>query len=230
MFSRAAFVMAAVALVLALAAQAQAQTAPPDPVRVPAGFLGAGFGLASNDAASRMRLYEEGVASQWLIEAAVALAPRISLGVELSQPSAATAFTTVGAGRAQIAGRQQERVLVGLLRVRLAQAGRLAFDAVAGGGLVFQHHESGGCVPAQTRCESTGTGPSLDERAPVIAAGFDLPIRLGRHVELVPAARLYDLRRGEHTVASEQDFNLTWQFEWKSSTRAALLMNARVIW
>ncbi|MCC6988223.1 MAG: hypothetical protein IT181_04455 [Acidobacteria bacterium] len=229
MSTRVVFVVIALASMLPTGI-AQAQNAPGDAVRLPAAFLGAGFGLASNDAASRMRLYETGIPSQWLVEGAVALAPRVSLGLELSRPSAARAFTTVGLGRAQIAGRQDELVLVGLVRLRLAQAGRVAFDVVGGGGILFQHHESGGCVPAQTRCDSTSSGPSLDERAPVIAGGFDLTIRLGRHVEFVPAARLYDLRRGEHTVASEQDFNLTWQFAWMSSTRAALLANARVVW
>jgi len=45
---------------------------------------------------------------------------------------------------------------------------------------------------------------------------------------MVVDARAYFLRRGEHT--SESDINLSWQYEWKSSTRAAVGVIGRVEW
>jgi hypothetical protein len=194
---------------------------------LPAAMLGVAFGPSTNDASSRMRLFEEKHALLWLAEGGLALSDRVGLGVEYSQPSAATAFTTVGLGRFQIAGRQQERVVIGLLRARLGNAGRLAFDVVGGAGVVFQRHETGNCTPAQTRCEAID-GPALEERAAAVAAGVDLPVRLARHFELAAIGRTYFLRRGEHTSAS--DPSLPWQFEWRSSTRLAILVDGRIVW
>ena len=213
--------------VLLCVASAAAQPVGSDSVPLPSVFVGAGLGPATNDAASRMRLYEEGWATVWVVEAGAAVSERVGVGVEYSQPSAATAFTTIGAGRAQIAGRQEERVLLGLLRFRLAGVNRLALDVVGGAGMLFQHHESGGCVPAQNRCENTD-GLSLDERAPAFVLGLDVPIRVARHFEIAADARAYLLRRGEHTSAT--DVNLSWQYEWRSSTRVALGVIGRFVW
>jgi hypothetical protein len=174
-----------------------------------------------------MRLFEDGWASAWLVEAGAALSPRLGIGVEVSQPSAATAFTTVGLGRFQISGRQEERVLLGVIRGRLAEERRWALDVVGGAGVLFQHHESGGCVPAVARCEDT-SGPALDEQAPAFVFGMDLPVRLARHFAIAAALRAYVLTRGDHTSA--QDINLAWQFEWRSSTRGAVTLNGRVMW
>ena len=123
-------------------ARAAAQPARSDSVPLPSVFVGTGIGPATNDAASRMRLFEEGRATVWLVEAGAAVSERVGIGVEYSQPSAATAFTTVGAGRAQIAGRQEERVLLGLLRARLTGVNRWALDVVGGAIVLFQHHET----------------------------------------------------------------------------------------
>lgn len=213
--------------VLLCVVSAGAQTASTGSVPLPAVFAGAGIGPITNDSASRMRLYEEGLAAVWLVEAGAAVSERVGIGVEYSQPSAATAFTTVGLGRAQIAGRQEERLLLATVRARLAGVNRWALDVVGGAGILFQHHESGGCVPAQSRCENTD-GPSLDERAPAFAAGLDIPFSVARHFEIAAAARAYLLRRGEHT--SESDINLSWQYEWKSSTRVAIAVVGRVVW
>jgi hypothetical protein len=174
-----------------------------------------------------MRLFEEGLAAVWLIEGGAAVSKRVAIGAEFSQPSAATAFTTVGVGRAQISGRQEERVLLATVRGRLAGTTRLALDAVGGAGILFQHHESGSCTPAQTRCEDT-SGPSLDERAAAFAVGVDIPVKLARHFEIAADVRAYFLRRGEHT--SETDINLSWQFEWQSSSRAAVAVTGRAVW
>ncbi len=213
----------AVAASAAVRAQAPAATV----VALPSAFVGAGFGPSTNDAKSRMRLFEEGLATTFVVEAGAALAARVGIGVEYSQPSAATAFTTVGAGRAQVAGRQEERVVLGVLRGRLAGNRRWAFDAVGGAGVVFHRHLSGGCVPAVARCEDT-SGPAVDERAPAFVFGIDVPVRVARRFELAAAVRAYNLRRGEHTSA--QDINLSWPFEWRSSTRAAVMLNGRLVW
>jgi hypothetical protein len=198
-----------------------------DSVPLPRVFLGAGVGPSTNDAASRMRLFEKGVAAVWLLEAGAAASERIGIGVEYSRPSTATAFTTIGAGRAQIAGRQQEQQLLAMVRARLIGVNRWAADMVGGAGILFQHHESGQCVPARTRCENTD-GFSLDHRAPAFAAGLDIPVKVASHFEMVVDARAYFLRRGEHTSAS--DINLSWQYEWQSSTRATVGVIGRVVW
>ena len=208
-------------------ARAAAQPARSDSVPLPSVFVGTGIGPATNDAASRMRLFEEGWATVWLAEAGAAVSERVGIGVEYSQPSAATAFTTVGAGRAQIAGRQEERVLLGLLRARLTGVNRWALDVVGGAGVLFQHHETGGCVPAVPVCEST-EGPAIDERAGAVAIGVDVPVRITRHFAIATAVRAYFLRRGEHT--SESDLNLPWQYEWRPSTRGAVVVSGRFVW
>ncbi len=116
-------------------APALAQASGSNRSTLPAVFVGAGAGPAANDAASRMRLYAEGTAFAWLVEAGAAVSPRIGIGVEYSQPSAATASTTVGVGRTTIAGREEERVLLGVLRGRLAGSRRVSLDALGGAGV-----------------------------------------------------------------------------------------------
>jgi hypothetical protein len=211
-------------VVVAGASAARAQATSSAVVAFAPAFVGAGFGLSTNDAESRMRLFEEKLATALVVEAGAALGARVGIGVEYSQPSAATAFTTVGLGRAQIAGRQEERVIVGLLRGRLSSTRRWALDVVGGAGVLFQHHESGGCVPAVARCEDT-SGLAVDERAPAIVFGIDVPVRAARHFEVVAALRAYHLRRGEHTSA--QDINLSWQYEWLVHTRRCHLIPER---
>lgn len=213
--------------VLLCVASAAAQTSGSGSMPLPRVFVGLGAGLSTNDAASRMRLHEDGLAAVWLVEAGAAVSERVGIGIEFSQPSAATAFTTIGAGRAQIAGSQEERVLLAMVRARVAGMNRWALDVVGGAGVLFQHHESGGCEPAQNRCEDTDDR-SLDERAPAFAIGLDIPVRVARHLEIAGDVRAYFLRRGEHTSAS--DINLSWQNEWRSSTRAAAAIVGRVVW
>jgi len=137
--------------VLVSVASAAAQSTSADSLLLPRLFAGAGAGPATNDASSRMRLFEEGLAAVWLVEAGAAVSDRVGIGVEYSQPSAATAFTTVGVGRLQVSGRQEERVLLATVRGRLAGTNRLALDAVGGAGILFQHYASGLCTPAQSR-------------------------------------------------------------------------------
>ncbi len=194
---------------------------------LPRVFVGTGAGPSTNDASSRMRLYEEGLASVWLIEAGAAVSERVGIGVEYSMPSMATAFTSIGAGRAQIAGRQEERLLLAMVRARVGGMNRWAMDMAGGAGVLFHHHESGGCEPAQNRCQDTDDR-FLDERAPAFAIGLDVPVRIASHLEIAAEVRAYFLRRGQHT--SESDINLSWQYEWRSSTRAVAALVGRAVW
>jgi hypothetical protein len=172
-----------------------------------------------------MRLYEEGGATQWLVDMAVGLSTRISVGAEYSRPSAAIASTLTRSAR--FTGRQEERVLVGMLRARLAGLNGWAVDAVGGGGVLFHTHQAGSCVPLPDRCD-IASGPVVNERAPVWAVGLDVPIRIATHIELVPNFRKYFLQRGEQTSAANP--NLMWQFEWRSSTREAVGVAGRLVW
>jgi hypothetical protein len=150
--------------VLLCVASAAAHTRGSDGLPLPRVFVGAGAGPATNDATSRMRLYEQGLAAVWLVEAGAAVSERVGLGVEYARPSAATAFTTIGAGRAQIAGRQEERTLLAMARARVAGMKRWALDVVGGAGVLFQHHESGGASPLRTAAKTPTTGPSMSGR------------------------------------------------------------------
>jgi hypothetical protein len=194
---------------------------------MPAVYLGAGGGASNNDAASRMRFYEDGLAAVWLVEAGAAVAERLSLGIEFSRPTAATAFTTTALGRSQSAGLQEEWVLMPLARVRLAGTGRWAVDAVGGAGRLFQHHRSGTCTPVQDRCETTDNGPSRETLAGTLLAGVDVPFRAGRYFELVAGLRTYFLRRETRPTINER--NIEWQFETRPSTRVAAVIVARLV-
>lgn len=219
--------LCACALLAGLPAFAQSRR--PGPAPVPAVSVGAGVGTSTNDAASRMRLTREATIAVRLLEATAAVSTRIGIGVEYSQPSAASASTTVGVGRTTIAGRQDERVLLGLVRARLAGTGRLSLDALGGAGVLFQHHESWSCTPASERCAAVKGGSVIvDARAPAMTWGIEVPIVVAHHVEIVPGVRAYSLRRGEHISRSGIYFD--WQNEWRSSARGALLVTGRLVW
>jgi hypothetical protein len=217
----------AAALLWSCAVPAWAQPAESTRLPMPAISIGAGGGPSSNDASSRMRLLEDGLAAVWLVEVGAAVADRVSLGLEFSRPTAATAFTTVGLGRSQVAGRQEEWVLMPMARVRLAGRGRWAFDAVGGAGLFFQRHESGSCTPAQDRCETTDNGPSRETFAWTGLVGVDVPLRIARHFEIAAGLRSYFLRRQRRPTVNER--NLEWQFETRPSTRVAAVVVVRVV-
>ena len=102
-----------------------------------------------------------------------------------------------------------------------------AVDVVGGAGVLFQHHEMGGCEPAVVRCEDT-SGPALDERAAAFMGGLDVPIHLAPHFAVAAALRAYFLRRSNHI--SGGDISYPWQQEWRPSTRAAVAVNARLLW
>ena len=206
---------------------AEAQTPARDDARLPAGFVGIGAGPSTNDASSRMRLFEDGLAYVWFVEGGAAVSRRFGVGLEYSRPNPATAFTTAGAGRSQFSGRQSEWNLLALARVRVAGTSRIAADVVGGAGMMFQHHQMGVCDPAVPRCENTD-GPALDHWAPAFAAGLDVPVSVAPHFTIGAAARVYFLRRSTHVTGD--GLFLPWQHEWRPSVRTAIVLDARLTW
>ena len=210
---------------LSVLAEARAQGA--DDARLPAVFVGIGAGPSTNDASSRMRLFEEGLAYVWFVEGGAAVSRRLGIGLEYSRPEPATAFTTVGAGRLQISGRQEEWNLLALVRTRVAGTNHLAADVVGGAGVMFQHHQMGVCEPAVLRCENRD-GPALDRWAPAFAGGLDVPVSVAPHFTIGAAARVYFLRRSTHVTGDGQIH--PWQQEWRPSVRTAIVLDARLTW
>lgn len=212
---------------LAIAAPAAAQPAASPAAPMPRGFVGAGIGIITNDAAARMLVSEDGIASMWLVEAGAAVSKRVSLGVEFSRPSEATAATVVGKGTTQHSGRQTEQLLLAMIRARAAGNSRASLDIVAGGGLLFQRHQAGSCIFAQPRCEDT-SGDSLRNRSHAYVVGAEFPVRVGTRLEIVGSGRVYFLRRGVHRV--DPLLVPSWQFDWVPSSRTAGIIMGRVTW
>jgi hypothetical protein len=205
-------------------APAYAQAGDPDAVPLPRAFVGAGLGAGTSDAERRMRLVGEGSSLIWLVEGGAALATRVGVGVEFARPTAVSASTS---GRSfNTSGRQEERVLVGLVRVRAFGFDRWTLDVAGGGGLLFQHHELR-FAPCVSGCNDT-TREVLDRRAPAFAFGADVPVRLGRHFAVSALARYYALFRGEHVT--ELPVLVPWPYEWKSSRRLAISISGRAGW
>lgn len=194
---------------------------------MPQVFVGAGIGIITNDAGARMRIFEDGIASMWLVEAGAAVSKRVSLGVEFSRPSEATAATVVGKGTTQHSGRQTERLLLAMVRARAAGNSRASLDIVAGGGLLLQRHQAGSCIFAEPRCEDT-SGESLSNRSHAYVVGAEFPVRVGTHLEIVGSGRVYFLRRGVHLV--DPLLVPSWQFDWVPSSRTSAIVTGRVTW
>lgn len=223
-FKKSAPVFVVGVLLVCPGAPVHAQTAEADAVPLPRAFVGTGLGPATSDAESRMRLFGEGSSLIWFLEGGVAVTTRVGVGVEFARPTTVSAVTS---GRSfHASGRQKERVLVGLLRVRAFGFHRLALDVVGGAGLLFQHHELR-FAPCFSGCDDT-TRETLDRRAPAFALGADVPLRLSRHFLVSGLVRYYALRRGEHVT--EMPVLVPWQYEWKSSTRLAVGISGRAGW
>jgi hypothetical protein len=206
-----------------MSSYAQAQGLFSDPL--PHAFVGGAIGLASADSQSRMasrigRQLGEGLGPVWLIEGGARLWGPLGVGLEFFRLPTISASTH---GQSfNTAGRQTERVVVGVLRARLAATDKIAADLVAGGGVLFQHHELA-FAPCFTGCASS-VG-SVDRRAPAFAMGFDVPFRLGRHIEVNWLTRFYPLRRADNR---DQPTNL-W-LETKPSALMFIGMSARATW
>lgn len=215
-------VAAAIVLVVSTAPDAQAQ----DRVTAPLSraFVGAGAGAGSDDNGSRMRLANEGASMLWLVEGGARLSSRIGVGVEFVQTAAVTGATR---GRSfSASGRQKERMVTGLLRVRAAANDKVAIDVVGGAGVLLQHHELR-FAPCFSGCADLRR-ESIDERAPSFVLGADVPFRLGRHIGVSAVIRYYALRRAEHV--SDTAAPIPWQYETKPSTRLAVGVSARAAW
>jgi hypothetical protein len=191
--------------------------------QLPRAFVGAGVAPATSDAESRMRLGGDNSPLMWLIEGGARVAPRIGVGVEVVMPSTLTAETH---GQSfNDTGRQDERVLTGLIRGGAWTSHRLAVDVVGGAGVLFQHHELTR-APCFSGCAVTLQN-DLDRRAPAFSLGADVPARLAPHVAVSGLVRIYALRRGDRTTALPP---APWQFEFTSSTRFAIGVTGRARW
>jgi hypothetical protein len=171
-----------------------------------------------------MRLGGDASPLMWLIEGSARVAPRIGIGAEFVQPSTLTAQTH---GQSfNETGKQEERLVIGLIRGRAWTSDRLAVDVVGGAGALFQHHERR-VAPCFSGCAVTLQN-DLDRRAPAFSLGADMPVRLGPHVGVSGLVRFYALRRGDQTTRFPAI--VPWQFEFKSSTRFAVGVTARARW
>jgi hypothetical protein len=215
----------AVLLILVCSCRAlYAQSPDNDAAALPGAFISVGIAAETTDEGSRMRLFDEASSLVWLIEGSAALSRRFGLGIEFAQPSAVSATTS---GRSfHESGRQVERLLVGLFRARVVGFKHGAVDVVTGGGVLFQHHERQ-FAPCSSGCEDT-LDETLDHRAPALAIGTDVLIHVTRHLQVSAPARIYALRRGEHTTKGT--VLIPWPYEWKSSTRVSVGATARVTW
>lgn len=192
---------------------------------VPRVFVGAAIGFASEDPDARMRLHQDASSKQWSIDAGIGLGSRFSAGFEYSQPKALAGSTVVGIGRTQIAGRQVEQLMLGVLRGRITGRRVWAVDAVGSAGILVHRHYSGSCTPPRdprTLCPAERR--LLSGKAPAMAAGLDLPVQAARHLAVVFQSRYYLLRRGDNPIP------FTFQVEHHSSKRFLLGAGARLTW
>jgi hypothetical protein len=217
-------VAAALLIVVCSCRVVSAQIPDDDSGAMPRAFIGAGVTGANSDAGSRIRLFEEESSLVWLIEGSVALSRHVGVGVEFGRPS--TVSATTSGNSFHESGRQTERLLIGLLRARVMNFSHGALEVVAGGGVLFQHHERR-FAPCFSGCEDL-LQQTLDHRAPTLAFGVDAPIPLTRHFSVGAVARVYALDRGKHTT--EDRVLIPWPFEWKSSTRISAGATARLTW
>jgi hypothetical protein len=208
------------ALMVAAATTAAAQN------EMPRGFVGGGATIGSEAPGTRMRLGDDGGSEIWLLQAAVRVAPRAWLGVEVIQPGVSEGETR---GRTfQSSGRQEERALLATGRLRVASGTRVSLDAIAGGGILFQRHERED-TPCVLGCGVPRT-ESMANRATAFALGADVPIRVTRHLSVVPLGRVYVFQRGEHVSGGPTEPSIPWQFEWLSSRRFGVGAAARATW
>lgn len=211
---------AALLAALALPSLASAQSAD-----LPRVFAGGGIVLASTDGASRMRLYDEDPLGIWLVEGGVRVARRLGVGAELVRPGVARASTR--GISFQSFGEQREFAVLGMVRGRLAGAGRLGLDLTGGAGVLFQRHESS-FLPCAVGC-TMSRDEVMTNRASAFAFGADVPFRLARHFEIAAVGRYYFLNRGDHLPSDPRDL-LPWQFEWRSSSRFGVGVTGRAAW
>ena len=202
---------------------ARGQVAPGRGASQPRLFAGATLATSSTDPGSRMRLGADASKRTWTLAAGLPMFRRLGLGIELVGPSDATGETR---GRSFASrGRQRERLLLALARVRAAGTTRWGVDAVGGMGVLFQHHEAvdsscanGPCVVVLRR--------EMDHRAPAFVIGADVPLRVYRALWISGVVRYHILSRG--SVLAQATVLVPWQFEWQSSSRFSLGVDIRI--
>jgi hypothetical protein len=171
-----------------------------------------------------MRLGQD--TSPWVVagEVSARIAPRVAIGAELTDLGTATGETRGITFDSK--GEQRERAIAGLLRVRTAASDRVALDLIGGAGALFQRHTAieASCLG----CPTALTAKDAD-RASVLVAGADVPVRLGDHFSMAGVARYYVMRRGDNTPEDPRT-PIRWQFEHESSGRLSVGGSARVTW
>jgi hypothetical protein len=103
-------------------------------------FVGAALTLTAPDYSARMRLAKDASIRGWFGEAGFPIKGRLGAGIELSSPSYATGETRGRFGESR--GRQRERTVIGLAKVRVVGTSRRGVDFIGGAGALFQHHEA----------------------------------------------------------------------------------------
>ncbi len=207
--------IAAVHLFHARAAAAQ-QTQTNQNANLARRFFGVGVMGGTNDAADRVQVPNENASGILLVEADLVRAGRAALGVEFASFGKTTGSTN--ALCCLFEAEQSERSLLAMVRGRAWTSGRVALDGTAGAGVLFEHieaHSSLRFVP------NSATDVIENRRAPVLAAGVDLPLLLAPHLSVAPMARLYFLRRETIDTAVVAQ---------SSSRRFAVGASGRVLW
>jgi hypothetical protein len=187
----------------------------------PALFAGAGLTINSRDLDSRMRLASDASRRGWVVEAGFPVKARVGIGVEFGGPSDATGETRGMSFDSR--GRQRERLLMGVVRVRAAGTARWNVDVIGGAGALFQHHEaSDASCPTCDEFKQT-----MNHVAPAFVAGGDAFVRVRGPVWAGVLVRYHVLTRGSHQ--SQVPVLVPWQFEWKSSNRFSVGIAVRLV-
>jgi len=188
-------------------------------------FVGAALTLTAPDSSARMRLANEASIGGWFGEVGLPIKGRLGAGVEFSGTSDATGETRGISFESR--GRQRERTVIGLAKVRVVGTSRLGVDLIGGAGTLFQHHEAleSSCVVRPVCSDFTRT--TLDRRAPAFVVGADVPLRIAGPIMIGAVARYSFLDRGRHQTQPGTVF-VPWQFEWRSSTRVSVGVDLRI--
>jgi hypothetical protein len=179
------------------------------------GLAGAGFVLAADDAAERIRFRGPTVGGLWLVDAAVFVGGRVGVGVEAL--ALGTVTGSYEAACCRISDEEKETAVFASGRWRAFHRNRIAIDAVAGVGRVFQHRDT----RTSLRFPTSETVVTEDRRSPAFALGIDAPMSLVPHIAISPLARVYFLDRGVRSTPNVL---------FVSSTRVVLGFTAGVTW
>ncbi len=140
--------------------------------------------------------------------AAVPIASRVGLGVELSDPGRFDAVqTTSGFSVARIDNRHRDLIISGLLHIHPRPGtSRISLDGVAGLSVVRED------TVQQTAYAPPGSHGPYDPIAPEqhitrttygVTGGVDLDISVGQHFSLVPQARVFLISREQSPSGTE---------------------------